>query len=52
MKKGKIVLCLVMMVLVGSLLSCTKKSPTEEAVASAETRIFVDDVGRQVELPQ
>ena len=52
MKKGKIVLCLVVVVLAGSLLSCTKKSPAEEAVASAETRIFVDDVGRQVELPQ
>ena len=52
MKKDKLLLCLVVVILAGSLLSCTKKSPAQEAVASVETRIYVDDVGRQVELPQ
>ena len=52
MKKGKPLLCLVVVILAGSLLSCTKKSHAQEAVSSVETRIYVDDVGRQVELPQ
>lgn len=52
MKKGKLLLCLVVVILAGSLLSCTKKSPAQEAVSSVETRIYVDAVGRQVELPQ
>lgn len=51
MKSRKLLLCFVCVILAGSLLSCTKKSPAKEAVTSVETRIYEDDVGRQVELP-
>ena len=52
MKSRKLLLYFVCVILAGFLLSCTKKNPAKEAITSVETRIYEDDVGRQVELPK